>query len=500
MNLARPPLFSAMRTLASPALVLTAILTLISCSPKESPSPAPKVAEAASNPAPMVASLDVGKLETITVQATGFGKSAPAAVSEAMRQAVLQVNGAAMDMVTVNTAFGVDLAMDQTAVALKGAAFSEAIRQRSGGLIQNFKVLELAEPVAQTKVGELLSTTKTSENYKAVIEASIGKYTASNDLKKIKLVIAPLRFDRASINVGDRTVSAKEVGAQLRQRIQEALLNTGRFAVLDREFNPEVEAELEMIASGESPKAELSKLSQAVSADIVWIGKINNLAYNKYSKQLQTSDRQLVSYSGGWSINQKLVTVATKQVVTSEVLRGTAPATEATTLSRGVNSTKILGGMTDDLVDQVVASIISKTFPISIVSIEGNNVVLSQGGKALSVGGRYAVAALGQEIKDPQTGQSLGRVENLCCEIVIDRVAPNLSYGRFEKTIPGIEKLPAGALLVKNRLADGVTTALATSDKGTDAKPSVKKSGKGGKDEGELDVSQPNARKTDDRW
>ena len=33
-----------------------------------------------------------------------------------------------------------------------------------------------------------------------------------------------------------------------------------------------------MIASGESPRAEVAKLSQAVSADVIWIGRIDNLA------------------------------------------------------------------------------------------------------------------------------------------------------------------------------------------------------------------------------
>ena len=33
------------------------------------------------------------------------------------------------------------------------------------------------------------------------------------------------------------------------------------------------------------------------------------------------------------------------------------------------------------------------------------------------------------EIKGPKTGESLGRVETPCCEVVVDRVIPKVSHG-----------------------------------------------------------------------
>src|SRR5258708_10833347 len=91
--------------------------------------------------------------------------------------------------------------------------------------------------------------------------------------------------------MGDRSVSAAEVGATLRQRISDALVQTGRFAVLDREFSPEIEQELAIIATGQAPSAELAKLSQAASADLVWSARVSSFAYNRHARQLKTSDR-----------------------------------------------------------------------------------------------------------------------------------------------------------------------------------------------------------------
>ena len=460
---------------ATPAAPATAASAAVAAAPAA--TPAPLTPATATIPPP-----DVGKLETVKVTADGYGLSAPEAVAEAMRMAILQVNGAAVDMATVNAKLGIDVTTNQSAASMRAEGFAEAVRTRSGGVVQNFRIVNMDEP--------LLPKGK----FKASIEAGIAKFVVPAELKKIKLVVAPLRFDRATIPVGDRNVPADEVGAELRQRILDALVNTGRFAVLDREFSPEIQQELDMIASGEAPKAEIAKLSQAVTADLIWTGRINNLAYNRHARQLRTSDRQLVSYSGGWSVSQKMVNVATRQVVTAETLRGEAPATAPTTLGTGVDSTKVLGGMADDLVNQVVASILSRTFPITVVALEGANVVLSQGGQALRPGSRYAMVTMGTEIKDPQTGQSLGRVEAPCCQLVIDRVTPNLSYGHIEGAAGSLDNLLPGALQVREQLKGKPAATVASND----AAPPAPKAKRAAKESG--DMPAPSEKKNDDKW
>lgn len=392
---------------------------------------------------------DVGKVSNVLTTAQGFGASAGEAVADAMKLAILQVNGAAIQSSTVSAQYGLDVSLNQDAVSLRANAFADVVAQRSGGVIQNFKLLELIEPSADSKP------------FKARIEAQIAKFTPSADLQKIKVVIGQIRFDRAALPMGDRQVSSAEVGAQLRQRISDALVQTGRFAVLDREFSEDVQGELDMISSGQAPSAELAKLSQAASADIVWSGKVSRLAYDKHARQLKTSDRQLVSYSGGWAMTEKLVNVATRQVMGSSALQGTAPATEPTTMGQGVDADKILGDMSADLVNQVVTSVLRRTFPVSVVSRDGTNVVLSQGGQALKEGARYAMVAMGAEMKDPQTGQNLGRLESPCCELVVERVTPNLSYGRLENVRPNLDQLPVGGLQLREQLKSSAVVATA---------------------------------------
>ena len=148
--------------------------------------------------------------------------------------------------------------------------------------------------------------------------------------------------------------------------------------------------------------------------------------------------------------------------MSSETLRGEVPSTAPTTLGSGVDSAKVLEGMTRGLVEQVVSSVILRSFPITVVALEGNNVVLSQGGQALRPGGRYAMVTMGTEMKDPQTGQSLGRIESPCCELVIDRVTPHLSYGHLENVRGALDRLLPGALQVRELLPPSAPPAQAT--------------------------------------
>lgn len=427
------------------ATAVAAAALLAACG-KQDPEKAP-AAPAATNVAPPVP--DAGKVGNVATTAQGFGSTAGEAVAEAMKLALLQVNGAALQSASVSAKYGLDVSLDQDAASLRANAFAEVVAQRSGGVIQNFKLVELQEP---SVLG--------GKRYKATIEAQIAKFTPSAEMQKLKVVIGQIRFDGPSLPMGDRTVSSAEVGATIRQRISDALVQTGRFAVLDRELSADIEGELDMIKTGQAPSAELAKLSQAASADIVWSGRVSSLAYNRHARQLKTSDRELVSYSGGWALTEKLVNVATRQVMASDSLRGQAPSVAPTTLSAGVDSHKILEDMTTDMVNQVVTSVLRRTFPVTVVSRDGTNVVLSQGGQALKEGSRYQMVAMGAEMKDPQTGQSLGRVEQPCCELVIERVTPNLSYGWLENVRSNLEQLPVGGLQLRDELK-GVAAAKA---------------------------------------
>lgn len=419
-------------------LVTLAIILLGSCSDekdKQTDISSPPIIANVADPLP-----DVGKVDTVQTQATGYGTSVAAATSDAMKSAILQVNGATIDSGSVQVKYGLDITDGKDALSLRATEFAELVSQKSGGAITNFKIVEVVEP--KDKGGQ----------YKVKIEANIAHFTAPSDSKKIKVVVAPIRISRNSFVIGSDSIQAQKVAEDIRLQVSAALTNTGRFSVLDRELNTDIQNELDMIESGAASRSEIGKLGQAVTADVIWAGTVNTLAYDRHARKLQTSDRELVSYSGGWVVSQKLVNVATRQIMLSDTLQGKAPDIEPTTMSSGINSNQVLQNMIKEIVNEIVASILTRTFPITVVSRDGNSVVLSQGGQSLKIGSRYAMVAMGKELKDPQTGESLGRVESSCCEVIVDKVSTKLTYGHLENVKLSLNDLPIGGLQLREMI------------------------------------------------
>jgi curli biogenesis system outer membrane secretion channel CsgG len=439
-------------------LLLSAFLigTLAACGDKKAPTPAPSPTDGVSVPNSVSQVPDVGKVEQIAVAAKGVGMTPGAAINDALKTAIGQVNGVAVDASSANlkvfaqatatldvdSANGHDSA--KAAAQMQGQQFAEQIVSHSSGLVSSFKVLNVTAPA------------KEGGSYSVDIEAKVAKFKAPADSGKIKIVVAPLRSKQTSFNIGGRAVPASEVLEPLHRQIVDALTQTGRFSVLDRQFAGDIQNELDMINSGQTTNTDIAKLGQALSADLIWVGEINGLAYDKHVRQLQTSDRDLVSYSGGWSVSQRMINVATRQIQQSNALQGAAPAIGPSTMGAGIDATKTLADMQAEIVKKATEAILLRSFPISIVERTGTQVVLSQGGSALQENSRYRVALLGKELKDPQTGQSLGNMESACCEAVITRVTPNLSYANLENVQIKLDGVQAGALQIREVLPASV--------------------------------------------
>ena len=139
--------------------------------------------------------------------------------------------------------------------------------------------------------------------------------------------------------------------------------------------------------------------------------------------------------------------------------------------------------MQNEIANRIVSGIVSRTFPVTVISREGNAVILSQGGQAVREGARYQLVAMGKEMFDPQTNQSLGRVESDCCEVVIDRVTPTMAQGRLERVQMPLDGLQPGALQLRGVVTARVTAAstegaaaTATSTKPRPARPAAARS------------------------
>jgi hypothetical protein len=150
--------------------------------------------------------------------------------------------------------------------------------------------------------------------------------------------------------------------------------------------------------------------------------------------------------------------------------------TEPTTMDRGVDGAQLTATMESKIADQAVSAILFRTFPLVVVSRDGSNVILSQGGQAVKVGASYAIVSLGKQLKDPQTGESLGRADTPCCDVVIDRVSDKLAYGHLENVRISLDSVDPLGLQVREALkpqAIATTSVAAPSPQSPAATPAT---------------------------
>ncbi len=69
-----------------------------------------------------------------------------------------------------------------------------------------------------------------------------------------------------------------------------------------------------------------------------------------------------------------------------------------------VDGNKLASDMMDAMDRSIIASILQSTYPLSVLQLQGRNVVINQGGDAVQEGSTYQAVTLGKPIVDPTVG------------------------------------------------------------------------------------------------
>lgn len=397
---------------------------------------------------------DFGGVEFVTIEAEGVGDTPALAALRALDMAISQVNGrrvsSASESVTSTASLDVEGLWDAN---IQSFANVEKVVASSNGAVRSFTVVS-SEEIERVDAeyafsgqfepagwfGDKLEVSETerqmSRYWRVKVKAEVAKFKGPKDDGRPSIVISAPRTSGNGYAIGDSRVDPASVAAEIRARLSDALTQTERFKVLDREFSAELQSEVDFINSGNARNEEVARLGQRLATDLILVPTIEQFAYPRSSRKLQMSGRELTSYSGGGRVSLKLINATTGEVVLSESFEHKLKPTQASTLPRSVDGTSLAGELMDSLSSRMTKSVVNEIFPISVVAMTDNQVVLSQGGRSVAVGDRYDAVVLGAELKDPQTGRSLGRTELPCCVIRVDRVADKTSYGTIEGTIP----------------------------------------------------------------
>ena len=291
------------------------------------------------------------------------------------------------------------------------------------------------------------------------VAADVGKYHEAAGAKLTRVVIALPRSAQSTFRVGDSTIPVEGIAGQIRTELTDALTQTHRFTVLDRDASAEIGDEINLIQSGNAKPADAARLGQQLATDLIVIPTIDRFEYLRHERALRLSDRTLASYSGGGALSFRVVNATTGQIVMSQTFDYALPDTAPTTLGASANGPRLASAMMGSLDHRIVTAILRSTFPLSVVQRTGRNVVINQGGEAVDVGATYQSVTMGSDVIDPQSGLSLGPTETPCCTVKIDRISPNLSYGHIvESNVDISTPYIPGTMELRDQVTDATAT------------------------------------------
>lgn len=311
------------------------------------------------------------------VQVTASGLTKEIAIEQGLIRAVSQVSG--VDVKSISSRAGL-------MVRANGKTATEIATMNTTSMVTQ----------GQVKTYEVVDESCSEVNCEVTLNVEVPYYKSpglSPD-KRRKLVVVPFK----GIN-----------GRQFTQHLQTLLVQSRRFAVLDRELDHLYQKEKRLLLSPDTAIGEKMRLGQVLGLDYIIVGDVAVEQSGGVETITLTGETEstLAEHS---VVNYKVINLATRQIKWQDqaVVEG---------------SVEYL-----DTVKPIASAITSAIYPIKIVSSNAQQVILNQGAKSVEVGSVFDVFALGEKIIDPYTKESLGREEIFVGQIEVNRVTNKMSY------------------------------------------------------------------------
>lgn len=372
----------------------------------------------------------------------GQGRDRDEAIKNALYRAVEQVRGVKVDSGTYELAFrtaGAGIGADEPGrsrievgsvdVATKGTVYTTEI----GGLVKTYKVLE------EKQIDK--------DIYQVKLQAEVYDYGERGQTKRVKVALMPAKTLQSNYQFLNLAISSDTLSALFCQRLAMGLIQTNKFAVLDRESLSDFVREKNMLLSFDAPLGEQAKLAETLGADYLLVGTISQAKIERIDKLLLVADYTATEFKARFNFNYRLVDSSTKQIVLASDAQKYLEDEQVRELADELNpaewdSAQVRDAFIALVVNDVIEAIIDRVYPIAIAEVQDDGqIVLNQGGERIAKGMLLDVFTEGKEVFDADTKESLGRVENHVATIEVQRVAQTMSFAKVvEGDLPKVSK------------------------------------------------------------
>jgi len=377
----------------------------------------------------LVSSSIFAKMEEITVTVQGEGLSKDLAIDNALLRAVSQVNGTNLEVQNKGKLFyrqnnpkdsipsNIDMSTKINIEDSNNVSVPETLKminlpKDDSGIRKNFDY----KTSGQIKNWKLISESQSWAKDSWIVELEVTvRRIAEYELSK--------EVDRKRIVVSNFRSSNKDFSNRVRDAITSNLVQSKKFAIFDRNFSFEQDSELSQYSSKSFREGEIARIGNKLGVDFIVVGEFFSLSEKQKNKfQLKTINTKFKNKRSELNIDigYKLIDVATSQIVFSGVLQDTYIK------DKSIKEIDVVREIGKTVAQKIVESI----YPIKVVDVSGDQLVIAQGGDTLSIGDKYDLVEQGKKITDPYTGEFLGYAESIIGEVEIINTQASISLAR----------------------------------------------------------------------
>ncbi|WP_159834718.1 hypothetical protein [Burkholderia sp. 8Y] len=295
-----------------------------------------------------------GQLEVVSVTATGFGSSAASATVDAVRNGVASVNGERIESTERLT----KSSTSSTGAATQSSrSIDEDIRRTTNGVVKSWRAL---------------STQPADGGYQATVQVGVAVLKQSEQMKRIKIAVVP------SHGQADASTAA------IVDAITTDLVESRKFAILDRQQKEAIEAQMAQIRAGTQIE-DFARLSSGVAPDFLAIVTTRTNAGSGEGTTQIRAQLQVIDYSS-------------RQIKFAEQKSINVKGNDR------LPAVKRLLGVAHALSGDLLQSI----YPPLVVGNDNGTLTIAEGSSYFKVGDKCAVRLIESTLKDPYTKEFLG--------------------------------------------------------------------------------------------
>ena len=238
-----------------------------------------------------------------------------------------------------------------------------------------------------------------------------------------------------------------EIGEGMSEMLVTALVNTGKFIVLERQALEDILGEQKLAEEGKVTTQTAAQAGKLLGAQALVRGAITEFSHKKSGggAGIKIGDVKLggSKSSAHVAVDVRIYDTTTGEVLSSKNVEGSA---ETTALSVGITGKDVsfgaagfektpLGKATRQVIDRAVTLIVENMKDVpwqgAVIMVKGDKIYVNVGENANVQGGEiFTVYEQGEELIDPQTGISLGSEEEELGEIEVVTVKDKYSIAK----------------------------------------------------------------------